>query len=102
MIETGDAIFIPQLLERNVYVLGEVNAPKFIEYREGMTVMEALLEAGGFTKFAKQNDTSILRKDGQKDITISIKAKDLLKDGDLGQNVKLKAGDYIIVKEGIF
>ena len=101
-IETNDAIFIPQLLEKNIYVLGAVNIPKVIEYHDGMTAMEAILEAGGFTKFAKQNDTSILRKDGQKDITIPIKAKDLLQDGDLGQNVKLKAGDYIIVKEGIF
>jgi len=102
MIETGDAIFIPQLLERNVYVLGEVNAPKFIEFREGMTVMEALLEAGGFTKFAKQNDTTILRKDGGKDTSITVKAKDLIKDGDLSQNVKLKPGDYVIVKESMF
>jgi polysaccharide export outer membrane protein len=102
MVETGDAIFIPQLLERNVYVLGEVNVPKFIEYREGMTVMEALLEAGGFTKFAKQNDTAILRKEGGKDVSITVKAKDLIKDGDLSQNVKLKPGDYVIVKESMF
>jgi polysaccharide export outer membrane protein len=102
MMETGDAIFVPQLLERNVYVLGEVNSPKFIEYREGMTVMEALLEAGGFTKFAKQNDTTILRKEGGKDVSLTVKAKDLIKDRDLSQNVRLKPGDYVIVKESMF
>lgn len=102
VIEPNDAIFIPQQLDKNVYVLGAVNASRFIEYREGMTVMEAILESGGFTKFAKQNDTVILRKDGDKEISISVKAKDLVKDGDLSQNVKLKPGDYIIVKEGMF
>jgi hypothetical protein len=35
----------------------------FIEYRDGLTVMEAILEAGGFTKFANPNDTIIYRKD---------------------------------------
>lgn len=102
VIETNDAIFIPQLQEKNVYVLGAVNTPKVIEYREGMTIMEAVLESGGFTKFAKQNDTEILRKDGKKEISISIKAKDLINDGDLEQNVKLKPGDYVVVKEGMF
>jgi len=101
-LESQDSIYIPQLLERNIYVLGEVNNPKFIEYREGISVMEAILEAGGFTKFAKQNDTAILRKERGKDISISVKAKDLLKDGDLTQNVKLKPGDYVIVKESMF
>ncbi len=102
VIETNDAIFIPQQVDRSVYVLGAVNLPKSIEYREGMTVMEAILESGGFTKFAKQNDTAILRKEGTKDVSIPIKAKDLIKDGDLKQNVRLMPGDYVIVEEGIF
>jgi polysaccharide export outer membrane protein len=102
VIESNDAIFIPQLLDRNVYVLGAVNASRAIEYREGMTVMEAILEAGGFTRFADQNDIVIRRKDDSKDITIEVKAKKLLKDGDLTQNVLLKAGDYIVVSESLF
>lgn len=101
-IETNDAIFIPQLQDKNIYVMGAVNLPKMIEFRDGMTVMEAILEAGGFSKFAKQNDTVVLRKEGGKESTIPVRAKDLIKDGDLSQNVKLKHGDYIIVKEGIF
>ena len=37
-----------------------------------------------------------------KDITLEVKAKRLLKDGDLTQNVLLKAGDYIVVNESLF
>jgi polysaccharide export outer membrane protein len=102
VIEPNDAVYIPQLLERNIYVLGAVNASRAIEYREGLTVMESILEAGGFSKFAKQNDVAILRKEGDKEISIEVKAKDLLKEGDLTQNVKLKPGDYVIVKESLF
>lgn len=101
-LESGDSLFIPLLLDKSVYVLGAVNMPKAIEYREGMTVMEAILESGGFTKFASQNDTQIRRKDAGKDITIPVKAKDIIQGADMAQNVKLKAGDYIIIKESIF
>lgn len=102
VIESNDAVFIPQLPDTNIYVLGAVTAPRSIEYREGMTVMEAILECGGFTRFAKQNSTLILRKEADKETTIEVKAKNLVNDGDLKQNVKLKPGDYIIISEGMF
>lgn len=102
VIESNDAVFIPQLPDTNIYVLGAVTAPRSIEYREGMTVMEAILESGGFTKFAKQNSTLVLRKEADKETTIEVKAKNLINDGDLKQNVKLKPGDYIIISEGMF
>jgi polysaccharide export outer membrane protein len=101
-LESGDSLFIPLLLDKSVYVLGAVNAPKAIEYRDGMTVMEAILESGGFTKFASQNDTQIRRKEAETEISIPIKAKEIIQGGDMAQNVKLKPGDYIIVKESIF
>lgn len=101
-IESNDSIYIPILMDKSIYVLGAVNTPKFIEFRDGMTVMQAILEAGGFSKFAKQNDTTILRKVGDKEVVINVKAKDILSDGDLSQNLKLKPNDYIMVKEGMF
>jgi polysaccharide export outer membrane protein len=102
VLESGDSIFIPLLMDKSVYVLGAVNLPKAIEYRDGMTVMEAILEAGGFTKFAKPNDTQIRRKDAGGEVSIPVLAEDIIKEGNMGQNVKLKPGDYIIVKESMF
>lgn len=101
-VESGDAIFMPLLLDKSVYVLGAVNTPKSIEHREGMTIMEAILESGGFTKFASQNDTIVRRKSDGKEETIEVKAKEITKNGDFTQNIKLMPGDYIIVKEGMF
>lgn len=102
LLETNDAVFIPQIPDANIYVLGAVTAPRSIVFREEMTVMEAILECGGFTRFAKQNDTVIYRKENGKDTSIEVRAKDLVYDADLRQNVKLKPGDYVIVKEGMF
>jgi polysaccharide biosynthesis/export protein len=63
VIEPNDVLFIPGYNDKNVYVMGAVNTPRSIVYRDGMTVMAAILEAGGFTKYASQNDTMIYRKD---------------------------------------
>jgi polysaccharide export outer membrane protein len=101
-MESNDSLFIPQLLDRSVYVLGAVTSPKAIEYRDGMTVMEAILEAGGFTKFASQNDTQIRRKEANKEISLPVRAKEIIQGGSMDQNVKLKPGDYVIVKESLF
>ena len=102
LLESGDALFLPVLLDRSVYVLGAVNMPRAIEYREGMKVMEAILESGGFTKFADQNDVVVRRKGGQEPISLVVKAKKLFKEGDLTQNIDLRAGDYVLVKESFF
>lgn len=99
---SGDSLFIPILLDKNVYVLGAVTTPKALEFREGMTVVEAIMEAGGFTKFADMNDVVIRRKNGQKETSQQVKLKKLINDGDLKQNITLKPGDYIIVKESLF
>lgn len=98
LLESGDSLFMPLLNERSVYVVGAVNTPKAIEYRQGMKVMEAILESGGFTKFADQNDVVVRRKGGE----FEVKAKKIFNDGDLSQNIELKAGDYVIVKESFF
>lgn len=102
VIKADDVVFIPALDDKNVYVVGAVNTPRIIEYREGLSVMEAILESGGFTKFAKENGTVIFRNDGSEETSIRVKIKDLIKHGDLSQNVRLKPGDYIVIKEGIF
>jgi polysaccharide export outer membrane protein len=101
-LESGDSLFMPLLLDKSVYVLGAVTTPKAIEYRDGMTVMEAILESGGFTKFASQNGTQIRRKNAGTEVSIPVMAKEIIQNGNMAQNVKLKPGDYIIVKESIF
>jgi polysaccharide export outer membrane protein len=102
LIKPDDTIYIPEIENRNIYVVGAVNEPKYIPYREGINVMEAILEAGGFTKFARKNSTIILRKNGSKNEEIDVKIGDLLYDGDLKENVRLMPGDYIVIREGIF
>jgi polysaccharide biosynthesis/export protein len=102
VVEPNDIIYIPLRADNYIYVMGAVTLPKPIAYHDGITVMEAILDAGGFTQYAKPDDTVIYRKDKMKDVTINVKLKRLMNDGDLSQNVILRAGDYVLVKQGMF
>jgi polysaccharide export outer membrane protein len=101
-LQPEDIIYLPTNDQNKVYVVGAVMQAKAILYREGLRVLDAIFEAGGFGKFAKQNAVLILRKSEGKDLTIKIDVNELVKDGDLEQNIELARGDYVIVQEGIF
>jgi polysaccharide export outer membrane protein len=53
--------------------------------------------AGGLTEWADQKRILVIRKEGGKDKRITVNYRKLVKDGDLSQNIVLKAGDTIIV-----
>lgn len=101
LIKVNDIVFIPAFEDNNIYILGAVINPTVIQYREGMKVMEAILAAGGFTKFARENSTTIFRKISEEETTINVKLEDLMDDGSLSQNIELQPGDHVVVKEGI-
>ena len=98
----GDRLFIPLRATRLVHVTGAVVKPSSLPFYEGMTLLEAIHQAGGYTKFASPNNTEIVRQDGKATRKIQVRAGDLIDDGDIGQNVLLQGGDYILVKKGWF
>jgi polysaccharide biosynthesis/export protein len=98
----NDVVFIPDNFEKRITVVGEVKTPGTIPYREGLTAVDAVLNTGGFTEFAKQNDVVIVRKEGNSIKNIEARLKDVVKNGDTSKDVLLKPGDLIIIKTGIF
>lgn len=101
-LEPGDTVFLPVKYNQNVFVIGAVNEPKAILYTEGLTVLDALLQAGDFSKYADEDEVVIVRTKNGKQQRIPVRTKDLIKKGDLKQNVMLEAGDYIIANESFF
>ena len=101
-LQAEDILFLPTNELNKVYVVGAVNTPQYIIYRDGLRILDAILESGGFTKFAKENAVLILRKKGEERETIKIDMENLMKEGEWNQNLELIRGDYVIVKEGMF
>jgi polysaccharide export outer membrane protein len=92
----------PMSLFSQVKVIGQVLKPQAIAYREGMTVVDAILAVGGLGNFAAGNRAHIERTVDGKTEAIKIKLDSLMNDGDMKQNIKLLPGDVIVVPESRF
>lgn len=85
-----------------VKVVGQVNKPASIPYREGMKVLDAVLAVGGLTPYAAGNRAKLVRTVDGKQTERKIKVDDLVNKGDLSQNVALKPGDVLVIPESLF
>jgi polysaccharide export outer membrane protein len=92
----------PVSVYSQVKVMGQVQKPQALAYREGMTVLDAVLAVGGLGQFAAGNRAKLLRSENGKQTEIAIKLGRLLNNGDLKQNLPLKPGDVLLVPESRF
>jgi len=89
-IQNGDTVFVPKA--KVFYIFGEVAQPGKYRWERGLTVLKAVITAGGFTEIASKRRIKIQRKDTE------------------GEEEKLKAkldmvvepGDTITVPESFF
>jgi polysaccharide export outer membrane protein len=85
-----------------VKVIGQVKTPQALPYRDGMTVLDAVLAVGGLGQFAAGNRAHIVRTENGKQLEIKIKLDALVNSGDMKQNLLLKPGDVLVVPETRF
>ena len=85
-----------------VRVTGAVRTPRSMPHRQGMTVLDAVLEAGGVNDFASPNRTKVYRKVKDKTDVFEVDLGDILKKGRLETNYPLKPGDVVTVPERLF
>lgn len=87
---------------QQVRVVGQATMPKAVPYRNGMSLLDVMIDVGGLTKFADGNDAKIIRHlpDGQ-EVTIAVKLGDLM-NGAIKYNVPMHPGDILIIPESLF
>lgn len=85
-----------------VRVTGAVRAPRSMPYRPGMTVLDAVLEAGGTNDFAAPNRTKLYRKTKTKTEVFDVDLEAILSKGKLESNFDLKPGDVVTIPERLF
>lgn len=85
--------------ERQVKVLGEATEPTAIPYRDGMTVLDVMIATKGLTRYAAGNSAVIVRRVGNQQESVKVRLSDLLKDGDICQNVEMRPGDTLIIPQ---
>lgn len=99
-IKPNDTIIVEEY--GRISIMGQVGLPGVYNLKKGLTVVEAIGLAGGFTSTAAQNGTRIIRtQDGKKKI-IQVPVADIVRGGDTSKNILLEAGDTIVVPESFF
>jgi len=85
-----------------VRVTGAVMTPRSMNFRQGMTVLDVVLEAGGLNQFASANSTKLFRKISGKVVAINIELFDILNDGKMETNIAIEPGDILSIPERSF
>lgn len=85
-----------------VRVTGAVRTARSSQHRQGMTVVDAVLDAGGLNDFAAPNRTKLYRTADGKTKVYPIKLGDILNNGKLETNMRLFPGDVIAIPERLF
>ena len=88
--------------QRRVRITGAVQKPQSIPYREGMTVLDLVLLAGGTNDFASANKAKLYRKVNGVVKAYTVKLDDLIHDGKIETNYLLQPSDIVTVPERAF
>jgi protein involved in polysaccharide export with SLBB domain len=94
------SVLVKEYNSKKVFVFGEVQKPGTFLYEDGMTVVQALTLAGGFTRNASQNSTSVTRLANGQETKVKVNVQDIA----LGKapNFVLQPGDIVYVPESLF
>lgn len=90
-------VIVSQINSQRIYILGEVPRVGAYVLLPGMTVLQALSNAGGFTPFSNLKSIYVLRQENGKPQKYFFNYKEVISGKKTEQNIELKAGDTIVV-----
>ena len=93
-------IFVREYKSRRFSVYGQVQRPGTFAYEDGITIIEAIAMAGGFTPMAAENDVQVSRAERGRDVTFKVRVVDV-REGK-SPAIRIKPGDKIFIPERFF
>lgn len=90
-------VIVSAINSQRVYILGEVTRAGAYPLLPGMTVLQALSSAGGFTEFANAKKIYVLRQVKGNQQKFPFNYKDVVNGKNTQENITLDAGDTIVV-----
>ena len=87
---------------KQIYIMGEIGKPGILEAEEGITLLQAIAQAGGFTRFAATKRVQLHRMDPKTHVE-RVYTFDYRKGTGISGATPLVKGDVIVVPErGLF
>ncbi len=97
IVSGGDTVYVPPLEFNKVLVVGEVKNPKVVPIKGRLTLIDAITDAGGYTRDAVLKSVIVIRGELGSQEGIRINVNEILKKADLSQNIELEPGDIVYV-----
>jgi polysaccharide export outer membrane protein len=91
------SVIVQQINSYAIYILGEVRHPGKYTVKTGITFLQAISLAGGFTEFASTSRILLKRKvdENNAESSMNVKYKAII--SGMQKNILLKSGDTIII-----
>jgi polysaccharide export outer membrane protein len=90
-------VAVKAALGHTVSVIGQVLKPGEFVAGHGLTVMQALSQAGGLTPYASESGVIILRHEDGQEKSIPFPYDDVVNGDDLDKDIILNPGDVVVV-----
>jgi len=91
------AVVVATINSKKIYVSGAARKEGPLPYTYGMTVMQALSEAGGLTDYAKRKRIYILRRDNGQTYRLDFNYDNVVKGQNMEQNIVLLPDDTVVI-----
>jgi polysaccharide export outer membrane protein len=95
-------IVVSEGASNQIQVVGNVVTPQSLSYREGIRMLDVIVAVGGLDVFAAGNRSQVIRNVEGRSFKCKVRLNDLLKEGDMEQNIAMYPGDVLIVPESRF
>ena len=95
-------IVVTEGSSNQIQVIGNVVSPRSIPYRDDIRVLDVVVAVGGLDDFAAGNRSQVVRTIDGATAECNIRLNDLMRDGDMSQNIFMYPGDVLIVPESRF
>jgi protein involved in polysaccharide export with SLBB domain len=89
------SVLVKEYKSKKISVFGQVREPGTFAYAEGMTVVEAVAQAGGFTDLARKNAVTVTRAVSTEKTKFTVPVEDIGEGK--ANNFYLRPGDVVFV-----
>jgi len=96
-IRNNDIIYVPERSFDMVYVMGEVKVPGALQLHDGMSVLKAVMMAGGMMRTANAKKVFIIRQQDVQGTVVEVNLENLVEHADFSRNYTLMPNDIVYV-----
>ncbi|MGQ9705511.1 MAG: polysaccharide biosynthesis/export family protein [bacterium] len=97
LIEPDVVVTVEKPMNARYIICGEVRVPGVYVVDRDISILEAIVSAGGFLRTGLRYDVKVIRGGLEKPELISCNLDEVMKEGNVKDNIKIQPGDIIFV-----